>query len=285
MFSHNRGRRARTLSSDTNRTHSAIDPIGGHDCIHKYDIRGRCGNERAMTQRVGDLSRINRTGWTGVSAAALILTLILGCQSDSHLPDLPYYNDAVFTPYWYADADAVPKGFHRIGEFTLVNQDGRQIKDTDLEGKLYVANFFFATCPGICPMTMAHMKHLQDTFASDGDVLLISHSVTPDKDSVDALRAYAHRMEVVSSQWHLVTGERSHIYDLGRNRYFVEEDLGETPETRLGVSADTSVFLHTESFVLVDRNSYIRGVYNGLNRTSVNQLIADVRNLQGKLPG
>lgn len=218
-------------------------------------------------------------------ASVLILTLNLGCRSDSHLQALPYYNDAVFTPYWYADADAVPKDFHRIGKFTLVNQDGRQIKDTDLKGKLYVANFFFATCPGICPMTMTHMKHLQDAFADDDDVQLISHSVTPDKDSVNALKAYAHRMKVVASKWHLVTGEHNQIYNLGRNAYFVEEDLGETPEMRYGVDMDTSVFLHTESFILVDRDSYIRGVYNGLNRTSVNQLIADVRTLQRKPSG
>jgi len=101
---------------------------------------------------------------------------------------------------------------------------------------------------------------------------LLSHSATPNIDSVSVLKAYADEKGVLADKWHLVTGDRNEIYALGRKQYFVEEDLGLTRE------ADD--FLHTENFVLIDKDRHIRGIYNGLNRTSINQLIGDIRTLQ-----
>jgi protein SCO1/2 len=116
------------------------------------------------------------------------------------------------------------------------------------------------------------MSTLQDAFEDDDQILLLSHSVTPEKDSVPVLKRYGERHGVNPEKWHLVTGDQQTIYELGRKGYFVEEDLG------LEKSPDE--FLHTENFVLVDRNKHIRGIYNGLNRTSIQQLIADVKTLK-----
>ena len=186
--------------------------------------------------------------------------------------DLPYYRDATFTPHFLAGDDAALDTFHRIPDFRFVNQDGDSIGSRELDGTIYVTDFFFTTCPGICPKMTRNMAVLQDAFLADRNVLLLSHTVTPDVDSVATLAAYAKTEGVVSGKWHLVTGAEADIYRLGRQAYFVEEDLG--------LEKDLSDFLHTENFVLIDGQRHIRGIYNGLNKVSVAQLIADVRTLQ-----
>ena len=188
---------------------------------------------------------------------------------------LPYYADESFAPLWYEDHSDLPDGFHSIGSFQPVEQRGAAVTEATVRGKVYVANFFFTACPGICPMTMASMARLQSELGGFDDVLLISHSVTPEADTVPVLQAYAERMRVVSSKWHLVTGSREVIDDLGKRAYFAHEDLGEPAGN---TAADT--FLHSEHFLLVDRDGHIRGVYNGMNRTAVEQLIGDVEVLR-----
>ena len=118
----------------------------------------------------------------------------------------------------------------------------------------------------------SNMKIVQEEFLNDDEVLLILHSVTPDKYSVSVLREYALNKGVVSNKWHLVTGLQNEIYKLGRKDYFVEEDLG--------IDKDENDFLHTENFVLIYKNRHIRGIYNGLNKTCVNQLIKDIHTLK-----
>ncbi|MEL7121797.1 MAG: SCO family protein [Bacteroidota bacterium] len=203
-----------------------------------------------------------------------LLLINLSCNQtktgDSRVDKLPYYEEATFTPHWYEEE--IPAGFHQIADFELVNQEGEVITADNFENKIYVADFFFTICPGICPKMTSNMAVLQEAFLEDDDVLLISHSVMPDYDSPDILKEYAEEKGVKSGKWHLVTGQREMIYDLGRNHYFVEENLG------LEKSADD--FLHTENFVLIDKNKRIRGIYNGLNNSSIQQLIADIELLK-----
>lgn len=210
-----------------------------------------------------------------------IVILVSGCSEGGPEPqkaELPYYMEATFTPHWYSTQFEVPGDFHKIPAFSLLDQNGLWITEQTFEGKIYVANFFFTACPGICPMTMANMARLQKAFADDEDVMLLSHSVTPDKDSVASLQAFADKMSALSSKWHLATGEREQIYRLGKDFYFAEEDLGEV----ILQDEREEAFLHTESFFLIDENRYIRGVYNGMNTASVSQLIEDIRLLQDK---
>lgn len=207
----------------------------------------------------------------------ILAGILFACQPSkkenlSRVDVLPFYQDPSFTPQWFDEENKVPDDFHRIPPFSLINQSGEVINEESFSDKIYVVDFFFTTCPGICPKMTKNMSIVQEAFKDDGDVLIMSHSVTPEYDSVSVLRKYADEKGVIDSKWHLVTGERKVIYDLGRNYYFVEENLG------LQKSEDD--FLHTENFVLVDENRHIRGIYNGLNKTSVNQLITDIKTLQ-----
>ncbi|MFT4644409.1 MAG: protein SCO1/2 [Planctomycetota bacterium] len=185
---------------------------------------------------------------------------------------LPYYKDAYFTPVWLNKNSVELANFHKIPNFELISHRGEIITEKTVEGKIYVTNFFFTTCPGICPKMTSNLSILQDEFKNDTTLLLLSHSVTPDKDSVAVLAKFAQKNNVSANQWHLLTGKRQQIYNLGRLFYFVEEDLG--------MEKDPDDFLHTENFVLIDKNRHIRGIYNGLNTTAVNQLIADIYTLK-----
>ncbi len=210
------------------------------------------------------------------SCSIIFLCLFLGCKQKenktSRVDVLPYYKDASFTPFWLDFDDEDLKEFHKIPEFSLVNQNGETITEKTFDNKIYVTDFFFTSCPGICPKMTANMFVLQEEFKKDNDILLLSHSVTPERDSVSILQNYARAKGVLANKWHLVTGDRQQIYSLGRNSYFVEEDLG--------VAKTEEDFLHTENFLLIDKNKHIRGIYNGLNKTAIQQLIADIRTLK-----
>lgn len=210
-----------------------------------------------------------------------LLLSILGlaaCQetpeNTSRVETLPFYNEATFTPHWISADDRILDSFHRISPFKLVNQEGEVITEKTFQNKIYVADFFFTICPGICPQMTSNMMILQDEFLEDEDVLLLSHSVTPERDSVPVLKQYAEDKGILSKKWHLATGSQHDIYSLGRTSYFVEEDLG--------IDKDIDAFLHTENFVLIDKNLHIRGIYNGLNKTAIKQLIADIKTLKNE---
>lgn len=190
----------------------------------------------------------------------------------SRVETLPFYDEATFTPHWFSSNDQVLDTFHRISSFSLTNQEGEIITEKTFKNKIYVVDFFFTICPGICPKMTANMMQLQEEFLEDNDVLLLSHSVTPERDSVPVLKSYAEDKGILSHKWHIVTGTQKEIYDLGRLDYFVEEDLG--------LEKEEGEFLHTENFVLIDKNRHIRGIYNGLNKSSINQLIADIHTLK-----
>jgi protein SCO1/2 len=214
-----------------------------------------------------------------INSFLLLLTVLIlnSCNTEkpkelSRVEQLPFYEDASFTPNWLDPKSDRIKDFHQIPAFSLFNQNGENITEKTFENKIYVTDFFFTTCPGICPKMTANMGVLQEAFLEDDEVLLLSHSVTPKTDSVSILKEYAEDKGVVSGKWHLVTGDLEEIYRLGRKSYFVEEDLG--------AEKNLTDFLHTENFVLIDKNRHIRGIYNGLNKTSVKQLINDIKLLK-----
>lgn len=192
-------------------------------------------------------------------------------ELESRVEALPYYTESSFTPLWTQDSQQISE-LHTIGSFELLNQHNERITESTFANRIYVANFFFTFCPGICPKMTANMALIQAEFIDDPDVMLLSHSVTPEHDTPEVLNAYAENQGVIADKWHLVTGSRDDIYSLGREAYFVEQDAGQlqTPDA----------FLHTENFVLVDGNGHIRGIYNGLNATAIDQLIADIHTLK-----
>ena len=206
----------------------------------------------------------------------IVLVNLISCtqpaSNESRVERLPFYNEATFTPRWVPSGDNIPDTFHRISPFKLVNQSGETVTEGTFKDKIYVVDFFFTICPGICPKMTTNMLELQDEFLNDDDVLLLSHSVTPERDSVAVLQQYAEDKGILPHKWHLVTGTQQEIYRLGREDYFVEEDLG--------LTKGRDEFLHTENFVLIDKERHIRGIYNGLNKTSISQLIADIKTLK-----
>ncbi len=213
----------------------------------------------------------------------IFLVINIGCKKDikkenikvvetSRVDYLPYYNDETFTPHWLTPGSTEEKKFHKISDFKLIDQLGNTITQKTFDNKIYITDFFFTSCPGICPQMTDHMYQIQEKFKDDSEILFLSHSVTPTIDSISVLKKYAIKHGVIDNKWFLVTGDKREIYDLGRNQYFVENDLGEPK------SIDD--FLHSENFLLVDKNKHIRGIYNGLNRASMAQLITDVRALE-----
>ena len=185
--------------------------------------------------------------------------------------ELPYYQDGAFTPYWLSKGDVDLASFHKIPAFSFTDQSGNTITQNDLKGKVYVAGFFFSTCPGICPTIRSKLIKVQDTFANDENVKIVQHSIRPTTDTTEILQAYANKNGINNQQWYLLTGDKAEIYSLAKTFYFASEDLGNVQKNK--------DFLHTESLLLIDKNKHIRGIYNGLNAASVDYLIQDIKTL------
>ena len=161
--------------------------------------------------------------------------------------------------------------YHRISDFQLINQSGDTVSGKNTQGKIYVANFFFATCQSICPEMSTQLKLVQAAFAEDDSVLILSHSVNPMHDTVEVLAAYAASYGATKNKWHLLTGDKKQIYELAKTSYLVNalEDDG-SPEG----------FLHSELFLLIDTKGRIRGMYDGTYAPDVQKLIKDMRLLK-----
>lgn len=164
---------------------------------------------------------------------------------------------------------------HRIAPFKFVNQNGDTITNKDYDGKIYVADFFFTTCPTICPIMGENMVWLQEKIKDMPDVKLLSHTVTPDIDSVPVLKAYAKDKGVRDEIWNLVTGDKRDIYFIARNSYLA---------VKTGSPEEMYDMVHTENFVLVDSEGRIRGFYDGTNldtpdpeNKNVQQLFEDIK--------
>ena len=166
------------------------------------------------------------------------------------------------------DAEMLNKGGeHTIADFKLYNQDGKTIRLDHLKGKIYVADFFFTTCGNMCPKMTFQMERLNEEFSKDDDFILVSHTVTPEIDSIPVLKAYAIEHDAVAPKWHLLTGEKEDIYKLARQSYFAVKDQWK---------GDLGDFIHTENFVLVDKEGRIRGYYDGTDPEDVDKLIGEV---------
>ncbi|MBD3723713.1 MAG: SCO family protein [Flavobacteriaceae bacterium] len=159
---------------------------------------------------------------------------------------------------------------HIIQDFEFTNQNGKKITQKDYENKIYVADFFFTTCPTICPKMTDNMVWLQDQIKNNPKVMLLSHSVTPDIDTPEVLKKYALEKGVIDSKWNLVTGNKKDIYYIARKSYLV---------IKTGKPEELYDMVHTENFVLVDQKRRIRGFYDGTNLEEVKKLLDDINYL------
>ncbi len=163
------------------------------------------------------------------------------------------------------------KKYHTISDFSLINQNGEIITEKDYEHKIYIADFFFTTCPTICPIMTKNMVDIQEHIKNDNDVLLLSHSVTPQIDSIAQLKKYALEKGVDDTKWNLVTGDKKQIYNLARKSYLAVKEGGD------GGPFD---MIHTENFILVDKERRIRGFYDGTKKDDIGRLLRDLEILK-----
>lgn len=180
---------------------------------------------------------------------------------------LPIYQPAMVSTELVDSTLQYQKKYHKIADFKLINQNGKTITQNDFKDKIYVADFFFTTCQTICPIMTNHMGIIQKKLLNDDDVMLISHTVTPEIDTVAQLKRYALEKGVIDAKWHLVTGEKKQIYELARKSYLAVKSTG------LGDAFD---MIHTENFMLIDKKKQIRGFYDGTNPEDIEKLLDDI---------
>ena len=182
---------------------------------------------------------------------------------------LPIYSPSMVSSELVEEELLHVKKYHKISDFNLLNQNGIEISHNNYDNKIYVADFFFTTCPSICPIMTGNMVYLQNEIKND-EIMFASFSVTPEIDSVEVLKKYALEKGVNDKRWNLMTGDRKEIYNLARKSYLVVKD---NPE------AGSHDMIHTENFVLVDKERRIRGFYDGTNIEDMNKIISDIKTL------
>ncbi|MCK0108373.1 SCO family protein [Flavobacteriaceae bacterium S0825] len=184
---------------------------------------------------------------------------------------LPIYQPAQVSSELVDTTIQYQKKYHKIADFSLTNQNGKIITQDDYKNKIYVADFFFTTCQTICPIMTKNMHEVQKQFITDDEVMILSHTVTPDIDTVAQLKRYAKEKDVNASKWNLVTGDKKQIYELARKSYLAVKDDGD------GGPFD---MIHTENFMLIDKERQIRGFYDGTDMKEVERLIDDIKILK-----
>ena len=180
---------------------------------------------------------------------------------------LPVYQPAMVAPELVDESIQYVKKYHTIAPFSMTNQNGETINEQDYDNSIYVADFFFTTCPSICPIMTKNMYALQQRLGPYPAVKLLSFSVTPEIDSVEQLKRYAIENKVNDSRWNLVTGSKKEIYQLARKSYLVVKEDGD------GGPHD---MIHTENFVLVDKQKRIRGYYDGTQAAAMDDILRDI---------
>lgn len=199
-------------------------------------------------------------------ALTLPTLLLLNCTPGAPKLLLPVYGEKQVSKEVKTDTL-----YHTIGDFKFTNQYGETVSKETVKNKIYVANFFFASCKSICPEMSTNLIDVQKAFAKDDSVLILSHSVNPLHDTVEVLMNYASTYGAEKNKWHLLTGDKKEIYALAKESYIVNaiEDDG-SPEG----------FLHSELFLLIDAKGRIRGMYDGTNKAEVQKLVSDIKILK-----
>ncbi|MGZ3456406.1 MAG: SCO family protein [Polyangiales bacterium] len=233
-------------------------------------------------------SSVGSTAFRGWASSLLFSALALACASPKSTPKesaspsrvepaptaLPYYSTADFTAEWLEPGSPRALGAHTIASFAFVDAYGHPVTREGLRGRIYVANFFFSSCPVVCPKMAATFRRIQDTYERDADVVLLSHTVDPDSDTPERLAAYAAKVGAIPGKWQLVTGDVAAIYDLARTSYFAEKQIG--------LKKGSNEFLHTENMLLVDRHGHLRGIYDATLPAEAARVIEDIATLKSE---
>jgi protein SCO1 len=196
-------------------------------------------------------------------ATAVICSLVLYSCIEQKEQKLPVFGEK--------DIRGTDTIYHTIGNFSLVNQDSAVVTNETLRGKIYVADFFFTSCRTICPIMKTQMLRVYESIENDPEVLLVSHTIDPEYDTVALLHDYAERLGVKSGKWHFLTGNKDSIYYLAQTSYFATAMEDET---------EPDGFIHSGAFLLLDKKGRIRGKYDGTKEADVNQLLKDIEILK-----
>ena len=200
----------------------------------------------------------------------IVMVLMVSCTQSSKM-ELPVYNPSDFNKQLVNKSLDNTGKDHTVADFNVINQNGETVTQDDYQDKIYVAGFFFTKCKTICPVMTGNMAKVQQAFLNSNEIMFLSLSIRPNKDSIPALREYATKKGVIDSNWNVTTGVKNHIYELARKSYFavVEQDDG-----------DLQDFIHIPNFILVDKMKRIRGVYDGTNSKEIRRLIYDINILR-----
>ena len=212
--------------------------------------------------------------FAGVMIVVSVINIVLFYKALKPVPVLPIYQPAMVASELVDEEFQHIKKYHQIDDFSFVNQNGKTVTQNDYDGFIYVADFFFTTCPTICPVMTDNMVFLQQQLSDIPNVKLLSHTVTPEIDSVSVLKKYALKKGVDDSRWNLVTGNKKQIYKMARTSYMVVKTSGD------GGPFD---MIHTENFVLIDPQGRIRGYYDGTQTEAMYTLLEDIGILQHEL--
>ena len=205
--------------------------------------------------------------YIGIVSIFSIITLYLFYTALKPSKILPIYNPSDVNPELVDSTVQYISKYHTVGDFSFVNQNGKTITQKDYEGKVYVADFFFTTCGSICPKMTTNLVDVQKAIQNNPKVMLLSHTVFPETDSVPTLKAYAKKYGVIDGKWNLVTGDKKEIYTMARKSYLA---------VKLGKPEQLYDMVHTENFVLVDQKRRVRGFYDGTKKEDIQRLIEDI---------
>ena len=202
---------------------------------------------------------------TVIVLSAIILTLFYSALKPKKM--LPIYNPSMVNPELVDSTVQYISKYHTISDFSFTNQNGKIITQKDYDGKIYVADFFFTTCGSICPKMTMNLAVIQKEIINNPKVMLLSHTVFPETDSVSVLKNYAVKNGVIDNKWNLVTGDKKQIYTMARKSYLA---------VKLGKPNELYDMVHTENFVLVDSKRRVRGFYDGTKDEDIQRLIDDI---------
>ncbi len=199
-----------------------------------------------------------------------LIVMVSGCLRSSEPSKLPYLGRKEVVPVNKNGAVTYDTLYHKIADFRFINQDSAVVTQKTFEDKIYVADFFFTTCPTICPVMKAQMLRVYDQFEDNETVMFLSHTIDPEYDTVGVLKNFSERLGVSGEKWHFVTGPKEDIYEIGQTSYMV---------TAMEDRDAPGGFLHSGAFILVDKDRHIRGLYDGTDEKEVNRLMNDIPRL------
>lgn len=199
---------------------------------------------------------------------AIVTFIVISCSNKND--KLPILGRRVIENVNFDDGIKADTIFHTISDFHFTDQDGQIVTQETFQDKIYIADFFFTTCPTICPIMKTQMLRVYKKYKDNPNVLILSHTIDPKHDSVTVLEAFAERLGVSSDTWHFVTGNQDEIYDIGQNSYMVT-----AREDKNAPGGN----IHSGAFILVDKKRRIRGMYDGTKEDIVDELIIDIGRL------